>query len=44
MHVSQARRKRARVHIAFPMDMMDTEIVIQLFITFCCNNIKLKHI
>ena len=24
------------------MDMMDTEIVFQLFMTLCCNNIKLK--
>ena len=26
------------------MDMMDTEMVFQLFMKFCCNNIKLKYI
>ena len=25
-------------------DMMDTEMVFQLFMKFCCNNIKLKYI
>ena len=36
--------KRACPDIAFPMDMMDTEMVFQLFMKFCCNNIKLKYI